>query len=339
MRLNLWRAALPAALATIAVSAGILTQGSQAQDAKRGIASELESLRIEGPKKNILPETWYVTGDESIKRSRGLKCKHTNGREEVLGSTALGITETASRDSDELPSVRVREDDFGLFVCELGGLTGRPFDDPDGFSGWTYWINDAGGTQAAENESLTDGDRVLWVFADFGDANLNTGDALELEGVPANDADGAFTVSVTAYGFAGSPTPVAGMKIKGAETVSDNADGTYDVTVGNGFTSLYAKGKPAIASPAVEVCVRANPAQCPEAHGRVIVGSSENDLIDGTAGWDEIRSGGGPDVVNIAPDSGRDKVNCGGGEDEVIVLEGDTDDEIAANCEEIIEAA
>ena len=41
MRLNLWRAALPAALATIAVSAGILTQGSQAQDAKRGLAAEL----------------------------------------------------------------------------------------------------------------------------------------------------------------------------------------------------------------------------------------------------------------------------------------------------------
>ena len=157
--------------------------------------------------------------------------------------------------------------------------------------------------------------------------------------MPANDADGEFTVSVTAYGFAGSPTPVAGMKIKGAETVSDNADGTYDVTVGNGFTSLYAKGKPAIASPAVEVCVKANPGQCPEAHGRVVVGSSENDQIDGTAGWDEIRSGGGPDVVNIAAGSGRDKVNCGGGEDEVIVLEGDTDDEIAANCEEIIEAA
>ena len=169
--------ALAALLALSAIVAGITAESGQAA---RGIPAFTSELRIEGPKGNILPGTWYVTGDESIRRSRGLKCKHTDGREEVTGANALGIAETASRDDKDLPPVRVREDDFGLFVCELGGLIGRPFDHPDGFSGWTYWVDFAGGTQAAENEVLTGDDRVLWVFSDFGDANLNTGNALEL---------------------------------------------------------------------------------------------------------------------------------------------------------------
>jgi hypothetical protein len=330
------RTTLAALIALAAIAAGATADAGRA----RGLPpSPLSQLRLEGPKANIEPGAWYVTGDESIRRSRGNRCKHRDGVIEVPGATALGIAETAAKASNKLPPLRVRPDDFGLFVCEIGGLVGRPFDDPRGFSGWTYWVDFAGGTQAAENEAVADGESVLWVFADFGEANRNTGGALELIGVPAYDADGEFTVQVVSHAFDGTPTPLAGAKIKGAESVADQGDGEYEVTVGNGFTTLYAKHKPDIASNPVEVCVRPESTSCPDAHGRVIVGSTGDDVMEGAEGWDEIRARGGADEIRIHSGGGRDEVDCGGGEDEVVVLDGDTDDAIADNCEEVVTAS
>lgn len=326
--------ALAALLALAAIAAAFTAESGHA----RGLPAPLSELRIEGPRTNILPAGWYVTGDESVRRSRGLRCKHTTGRRQVSGPSALGIAETASRLDPDLPPVRVRQDDFGLFVCELGGLAGRPFDHPDGFSGWTWWLNYAGGTQAAENQALVGGDRVLWSFADFGDANRNTGGALELGGVPAFDADGIFHVHVDVHGFDGMPTAVANARIRGAESAESLGNGNYEVTVGNGFTTLFAKRKPDIASNALDVCVRNNPANCPTVHGRRIFGSSAGELLAGTAGWDEIRAGGGGDDIEVHQ-GGRDTVNCGGGEDSVQVLAGDTDDQIAGNCEEVVQVS
>lgn len=304
--------------------------------ARAGVAvTPLSELRIEGPRKNIEPGTWYATPPERIKRSRGLGCKRREGTRDVPPS-ALSIADTASDASAELPAVRVRNDSFGLFVCEIGGLVGRSFDDPDGFSGWTYWVDFAGGTQAAENESLTGNERVLWVFSDFGERNLNTDDALELSGVPPHDPDGTFTVQVSEHEFGGAATPLAGAKIKGAESFDDLGGGTYEVTAPGGRTELWAKHKPDIASNRLSVCVRPSAGDCPAAHGRSIVGSPDADGLLGTAGWDEIRARAGNDRIDIAT-PGRDDVNCGAGTDTVTVIQGDADNDVAANCEEIVE--
>jgi hypothetical protein len=245
-----------AALASLAAALIATTGSPAAGGSAKGASAKVDAeLRIEGPKGNLDPGTTYETGTERVKRSKGLGCKHRDGKIKVAGPTALGIAETAADESRKLPPVRVRPDDFGLFVCEIGGFIGRPFDDPDGFSGWTYWINYTGGTQAAENETLSDGDQVLWVFSDFGDKNINTGDALELTGVPETDDDGEFTVEVVAHAFNGSPTPLAGAKIKGADGVEDLGGGEYAVTVGNGRSTLYAKHKPDIPSNQEKVVV------------------------------------------------------------------------------------
>jgi hypothetical protein len=253
-----WRVSIASLAALASLAAAILAAtGSPAAGAPvKGAPVKVEAeLRIEGPKGNLVPGRTYSTGTERVKRSKGLGCKHRDGKIKVEGPTALGIAETASDESRKLPPVRVRPDDFGLFVCEIGGLIGRPFDDPEGFSGWTYWVNYAGGTQAAELETLSDGDQVLWVFSDFGEKNINTGDALELTGVPTTDADGEFTVEVVGHAFNGSPTPLAGAKIKGAEDVEDLGGGEYAVTVGNGRSTLYAKHKPDIPSNQEKVVV------------------------------------------------------------------------------------
>lgn len=253
-----WRVAIASVAALASLAAALAAAGGSpaAGAATKGALAKVEAeLRVEGPRGNLVPGRTYTTGTERVKRSRGLGCRHRDGTIKVEGPTALGIAETASDESRRLPPVRVRPDDFGLFVCEIGGFIGRPFDDPDGFSGWTYWVDYAGGTQAAELETLQEGDQVLWVFSDFGERNLNTGDALELTGVPPTDADGEFNVQVVAHAFNGSPSPLAGARIKGAEDVEDLGGGSYAVTVGDGRSILYAKHKPDIPSNREKVVV------------------------------------------------------------------------------------
>jgi len=326
------RTALAALLALATIAAGVGAERGQARGTPITPTSE---LRIEGPARNVDPGTWYVTPPERVKRSRGLGCRHRDGRLEVQPS-ALSIAESAAAASGGMPPVRVRPDDFGLFVCEIDGRIGRPFDHPDGFSGWTYWLDFTGGTQAAENELLAGGEQVLWVFADFGPKDRNTGGALELT-APAYDADGTFIVRVQTHSFAGTATDLEGAKIKGASEVDDQGAGEYEVTVPNGFTTLFARHKPDIASNRGKVCVKPSASQCPDEHGRTIVGSADADTLPGTGGWDRIRSRGGDDHILI-DDGGRDKVNCGAGDDLVRLVSADADDELAANCEETEEA-
>ena len=332
------RAVLAALGAIAALGAGLAAESGQAQSERGQAPSPLSQLRIEGPAKNVDPGTWYVTGRERIRRSAGLNCKRRQGRVTLKEPNALGIVESAARASKEMSPLRVRRDDFGLFACEIAGRIGRPFDHPSGFSGWLYWLDWASGSQAAENVVLEGGEQVLWVFSDFHTKQgrqRNSGGALELSGVPAWDADGTFTVSVDVHDFSGAATPVEGASIKGAESVEDLGEGEYEVTVGNGYTTLFARHRPDIASNQIEVCVNADPAQCPSAHGRTIVGSGKADVVVGTAGGrDHISTRNGDDLV-VIENGGPDTVKCGRGEDEVVRTMGDDDDEIGSSCETV----
>lgn len=246
---------------SIAILAGLVALGAalaaSAGSPAAGTPAKVKAeLRIEGPKRALDRGTTYRTGTERIKRSKGLRCKHRRGRVRVPGATALGILKTASERKKRLRPVRVRTDDFGLFVCEVAGIIGRPFDHPRGFSGWTYWVNYAAGTQAAELQTLQPGDQVLWVFSDFGKRNINTGDALELTGVPETDPDGRFRVQVVSHAFDGTPSPRPGARIKGAKRFRHLGGGTYRVRVGKGRSTLYAKRKPDIPSNRERVVVK-----------------------------------------------------------------------------------
>jgi len=102
-----------------------------------------------------------------------------------------------------------------------------------------------------------------------------------------------------------------------------------------GIDTLQATHSPDIPSKHLRVCVNADPAKCPDGHGKRIFGSHARDLIDGTKGWDRVKAGGGRDVVDLRS-GGRDRVNCGGGPDRVIVKRGDQDDRIATSCERVV---
>jgi hypothetical protein len=298
--------------------------------------SVLAELRVEGPSGTLDPGTWYATGTERIKRSgSGDECVRRDGAIRVRGATAMGLPQTGSETNQALRQVRIRRDEAGLFVCEIAGVRGRPFTDPDGFSGWTYWQDYVAGTASADRVTLRRGDRILWVYSDFGTTTpLNQGDALELLSVDPGTTDGELEVRVMAHSFDGGTSPAQGVTIEGASTVTALGGGRYDLTVGEGFSTLQASRGLDIPSQPIETCFRAEPAQCPRAHGRTIVGSPFADVLPGTRGWDEIDSGRRPDRIEIAS-GGRDQVRCGPGVDTVVRRRGDRNDDLHRSCERI----
>lgn len=295
----------------------------------------LAELRVEGPTGTLDPGTWYVTDTELIRKSRaGDTCVRDAGRLEFPGPTALGLTQTGSEHTRALRQVRVRLDEAGPFMCEIGSIQGRAFGDPAGFSGWTFWHNLVAGSSSADLVSLEDGDQVLWLFSDFGASPMNTGDALELRGVPAGDEDGQFEVEVVAHAFDGATSPAEGVAIEGATEVSPLGAGRYAVTVPEGRTTLVARRGVDIASNRLTACVNADADACPNAHGRTIFGSAEGDRLKGTAGWDRIDAGKGDDRIDLRS-GGRDRLSCGGGTDVVMQRAGDDDNRVGANCERV----
>ncbi len=295
----------------------------------------LAELRVEGPAGTLDPGSWYVTDTEQIRKSLpGDACIRDQGRLEYVGPTALGIVQTGSESTAALRQVRVRQDEAGPFVCEIGDIKGRPFGDPDGFSGWTFWENWVSGSSSADLVTLVDGDQILWVFSDYGSAMTNTGDALELRGVPAGDTDGSFEVEVVAHRFDGAVSPAEGATIAGATTTSALGGGRYAVTVPEGRTTLTATRGIDIPSNHVTTCFDPDPAACPSEHGRTIFGSENGDRLAGTPGWDRIDGNAGDDRIKIRS-GGEDRVDCGGGTDKVVRKGADDDDKIKANCERI----
>jgi hypothetical protein len=315
-----------AALAFVATLLFVATSASAAKTA-------LVELRVEVPSETLEPGTWYVTGNERIRKSRPSDaCKRTKGRIAVPGPTPLSLAQTGADSNRDLRQVRVRRDEAGLFICEIGSVLGRPFSDPAGFAGWSYYEDYVFGSAAADQLTLRNNDSVLWVFSDFGAATpANTGAALELKRVPARTA-GTFTARIVQHEFDGSTSPATGATITGAESVVEQAGGRYEVTVGNGTSTLRATRGLDIASNQVEVCSRARLSQCPKAHGKTIVGSNRGDELKGTRGFDDIAAGGGRDEIDLRR-GGRDRADCGPGRDVVLLRSGDHDDRIARDCE------
>jgi hypothetical protein len=301
--------------------------------AQAGAKTALVELRVEGPSATLDPGTWYVTGNERVRKSKPSDaCNRARGRIAVPGPTPLSLAQTGADANRDLRQVRVRRDEAGLFTCEIGSVLGRPFTDPDGFAGWNWYDRFVFGSSGADQAKLRNGDRIQWAFVDFSATEpINTGALLELRRVPAR-SNGTFTVRVVAHGFDGTASPAPGATIAGAENVDDLGEGRYEVTVANGNSTLRATRGLDIASNQVETCSRAKLSQCPKAHGRTIVGSGRADVLKGTRGWDEISSGPGRDKINLRK-GGRDRARCGGGKDIVLVKRGDRDNRIARDCE------
>lgn len=320
------------ALVAGVILATVLTTGIPAFASAK---TRLAELRVEGPGVTLDHGTWYVTGPESARKSKPADdCERAAGHIAIAGPTPLSLVASGEVANADLSQVRVRMDEAGLFVCEIGGIVGRTFTDPDGFAGWIYYQDLVFGSAPADQLELAREDHILWVYSDFGTAEpANTGEVLEMLDVPAR-SDGSFTLRVREHGFDGSVDPAVGATIEGAQSVNDLGDGTYEVTVSDGFTRLRATRGLDVPSNSTKTCSLEQSSQCPKAHGRMIVGSARRDDLSGTRGFDKIDSRRGDDDIDLSQ-PGQDIVSCGAGEDTILLGKGDRDDQIDENCEKV----
>jgi hypothetical protein len=298
--------------------------------------TKLVELRVEGDGATLDQGTWYATGAARLKRGINPDCDRRPRTTRFPGASAMTVLGRAQAFNPRLAPVRTRPTDFGPQVCQIGDLQSfGVFPNPNG--GFLYYVNYEGATSSADVAKVANGDRVLWHYSVFPSdppqptdpPTVNTGCALQLRGVPPRDADGEFTVRVTAHGFACQSTN-AGVTIMGADSATPTgANGRYDVTVGDGRTELFAARGQDVRSNRLEACVGAA-SECPSAHGRRIQGSSGADRLPGTAGDDVVQAAAGADVVTLR--GGSDRVNCGGGKD-VVRVRGKGD--VIRNCERV----
>lgn len=321
----------------IALLVLLMTIGAGGAQAK---SSPLVQLRIEGDTSSIDPGTWYVPGSAIIKRATGSdNCVAKSGAKLFRGRNALSIVGAAADVNPAVAPVRFRNTDFGPQLCGINGL--RSFGHyPDASGGWLFWNNYISGASSPDHAPVAAGDKVLWYYAGYPAAlkspavPSNTGPPLELKAVPARTKTGEFTVRVVEHDYDGTPMPLEGATITGAQQVTETGGGHYDIVAKPGFSKLKAKDGLDVRSAAVETCRNVKASKCPRAHGRRIRGSRKRDGLLGTAGWDDIRANAGNDRINIRS-GGRDRVRCGAGKDIVLKRKRDRNDRIASNCETV----
>ncbi len=96
---------------------------------------EKVSIRIEGPENTI--------------------CLADN----ITGDTILDILVAAASVCDF--TYQIQDTEYGPYVASIAGFSGQ------GLSGWQYWQNWQPGSQAANVQTVADGDQILWAYGPF----------------------------------------------------------------------------------------------------------------------------------------------------------------------------
>lgn len=298
-------------------------------------ATKGADLRVVNTAGRALAEQRQYTGTVQIGTDPDADCFGPPGgsgdRVRVPGATGLGIVRDALETDRDLRPLSITDQfSFGLAVCGIGGFTAS------GSSFWYLKHNHAGAQVGGDQLRLQGGDQVLWYLSPGFPPPVE----LALR-APARAKPGVpFEVSVLQFDDSGARSPAAGATVSGGATpVATDPAGKATVTLatqGTGTLRATRSSDGSIPSNRVAVCVNSDLAQCPSAHGKLILGSRRADEIAGTQGWDRIWARGADDVVDITS-GGQDRVNCGAGRDRVVVAPGDRDDEIADSCERVLE--
>jgi hypothetical protein len=297
-------------------------------------ATKSVDLRVVNTAGKTLAEHRQYTGTVKIKADRQANCfgQGTGGsgdRVRVRGATALGAVRDGLAWDRDLRPLSVTDafldDGFGLGVCGIGGFESQ------GSSFW-YLKGDHVGSQVSGSQlRVHRGEDVLWYLT----PSFPPPPELRLK-APARAQPGVpYQVTVYSYADDGTRSAAAGAAVTGAAAPTGAGGHTMVTSTEAGTDRLQATHGQDIPSNRVKVCVDPDPARCPQAHGKRIIGSAHGDEIRGTRGWDAIKASGGGDQVDLRR-GGRDRVNCGRGRDKVIVTRGDRNDRIAASCERVV---
>lgn len=298
-------------------------------------------VRVLGPDFD-LEQAFFVTGTANIPTDPDADCFFggTGGSGDPVtlsGPTALGAVKHASNwHSGLLPFSITDEFEFGLGVCGFGGH------ESDASTFWYVKVDHKEPTTGGDQVELENGDRVLWYLSPSNFPNPNPAELILVAPASAEPAV-PFQVAVTEWtcttDFPSTctqgPANNAQVRVNGVQVATTNASGLATVTLPASSTLRATRGAE-IPSKTVPVCVEpASGDDCPppDGRGRTIFGREKADQVNGTAGWDEIRSGSGSDTVDIRQ-GGRDKVFCGQGSHDLVIGVG-SKDEIASSCERI----
>lgn len=206
-------------------------------------------LRVVGSGGKVLAEKTVPSGTTSVKTSPQATCfgKGSGGSGKsvsIAGNTAMGLLAKASKSTAALRPLLISDSfDFGLALCGVGSGVAK------GQSSWYLKINHKSPSVGGDSAKIRAGDEVLWDLA----PSYPYPDELVLVAPTQATAGMPFTVTAYAYDEKGKRKPAAGVKISGAEGVTDTA-GKATVVVSKA-TLLSGTKKGAIPSAMVGVCV------------------------------------------------------------------------------------
>jgi hypothetical protein len=206
-------------------------------------------LRVVGASGKVLAEKTVSSGTTAVKTSPKATCfgKGSGGSGKsvsIAGNTAMGLLARASTSTAALKPLLISDSfDFGLALCGIGKEVAK------GKASWYLKINHKALSVGGDAAKIRAGDEVLWDLA----PSYPYPDELVLVTPVEATAGMPFTITAYAYDEKGKRKPAAGVKISGAEGVTD-ASGKATVVVSKA-TLLSGTKKGAIPSAKVGVCV------------------------------------------------------------------------------------
>ena len=312
-----------------------------------GAATVTAHLRVLTPDKVLDPGTTYIVDDGVTVPTRPdadcFGAPGGSGAEYTYDTpNALSLLATAGRTTKSVsPLLLTDQFGFGLGICGIGGREAEA-----GESFWYFKTDHQESTVGADQQEISDGDQVLFYLAPDRFPEPNPAE-LELRAPAGVEAGQPFTAKVIEHSCVTDQNtfettcesrPADDATVTGGDDPeTTGANGKAEVTVGEvGEVALAATRGSDIPAESLDTCVAPDADSCPDERGVDLVGSPQDDRIDGTAGDDEIRSRGGDDNLDLRQ-GGVDEVNCGPGDDIVRLKRRLADDgiEIKDSCERV----
>ncbi len=132
-----------AALSVVLLVVLVTSSGAAAKQSK------IVELRVEGNGETLDEGTWYVPGQQSVRRGATPKCKARPGLDLFNGASALTLLAAAQQSNGRLRAIRTRATDYGPQVCQIGDL--RSFGTyPAANGGFSYYVNYSPGFSSAD---------------------------------------------------------------------------------------------------------------------------------------------------------------------------------------------
>jgi len=289
----------------IGAIATLVLIASPAAEAK----SKFADIRVVTSTGDTIAEHRQYTDDVKVKASKEADCfgagnPSSDDRYKLDEPNVLGALIDASSSDKDLKPLLITDafvdDGFGFGVCDIGGV------ETSGFSYWYSAVNGVASSTGPDLIPVSNGDENLWYLTTGSEQGFPS--ELSIDAPTAVLPDDPFTVTVTRTLADGTTQPAEGAVVGGETT---GADGTVELTIGNGTTEFVATGGPDdVFSAETKVCAANELDNCPSSFGIRIFGTDADDVVRSTFGADKIDCGRGKDVVKNAQRSDDIAKNC-----------------------------